>query len=228
MNTASLLREFADAGITLTADGDKLHYSAPADAVTPEVRQRLLDHKPELLAALAKPEPTPKQTAELVPVPVATPAAVRARLLELADAYGYPRGLVDALNDAYRRELIAQDNDHGPALLALLSLLSDGALMRKGIRPPSFDTPALCQHCGPVWMPSSQTGEPRLDGWRHVPACPWCFVHRAFQRPQVMPSTCQHWKPDSVNPGGGRGACDCGRFWPGQKTTCKDFKPIES
>lgn len=41
------------AGITLTVAGDKLRYTAPAGALTPELRQQIATYKAELLALLA-------------------------------------------------------------------------------------------------------------------------------------------------------------------------------
>ena len=50
MSVAALLADLAQAGITLTADGDKLRYQAPAGALTEGRRQAIVRHKAELLA----------------------------------------------------------------------------------------------------------------------------------------------------------------------------------
>jgi hypothetical protein len=44
--------------IRLMADGDQLHYDAPAGVVTPEVATLLRQHKTALLALLTAPAPT--------------------------------------------------------------------------------------------------------------------------------------------------------------------------
>ena len=52
MSVTALLADLAQAGITLTAEGDKLRYQAPAGALTEERRQAILRHRAELLALL--------------------------------------------------------------------------------------------------------------------------------------------------------------------------------
>jgi len=75
MSAVQLIRECRDAGIRLQARGDRLHVEAPAGSVTPQLRQRLVEYKAELLAL----------------------HAIRARLLVLAGTLGIPRRVVDAL-----------------------------------------------------------------------------------------------------------------------------------
>ncbi|MGI8913001.1 MAG: hypothetical protein ACR2JY_04280 [Chloroflexota bacterium] len=50
-----LLEALAAAGIVLVVDGDKIRYTAPAGAMTPELRQGIVAHKTELLEALTAP-----------------------------------------------------------------------------------------------------------------------------------------------------------------------------
>ena len=50
---SALLDTLTAAGITLTVNGDKLRYAAPAGAMTPALRQQIAEQKPELLAELA-------------------------------------------------------------------------------------------------------------------------------------------------------------------------------
>ena len=52
MNPVELLGRLGALGIRLTADGDRLRYSAPKGALTPELREALARHKPEILAML--------------------------------------------------------------------------------------------------------------------------------------------------------------------------------
>lgn len=75
MSAVALIRQCRDAGIRLQARGDRLHVVAPAGTVTPELRQRLTEHKADLLAL----------------------HAIRNRLLTLAGTLGIPRAVVDAL-----------------------------------------------------------------------------------------------------------------------------------
>ncbi len=55
MNTPSLLTETARRGIALEAHGDTLRYDAPAGAMTRELKDRLREHKAELLRLLSRP-----------------------------------------------------------------------------------------------------------------------------------------------------------------------------
>ncbi len=53
MNTAALLGEVTRRGIKLKPDGDALCYTAPKDALTPDLLVELKTHKAELLAELS-------------------------------------------------------------------------------------------------------------------------------------------------------------------------------
>jgi hypothetical protein len=75
VNAVALMRHCSDADIRLQVRGNCLHVEAPPGAVTPELRQRLADHKAELLAL----------------------HAIRRRLMALAATLGIPRSVVDAL-----------------------------------------------------------------------------------------------------------------------------------
>src|SRR5205823_6614856 len=44
-------------GVELTKTGERLHVSAPAGAITPEIRALLADHKTQIIAALGGPSP---------------------------------------------------------------------------------------------------------------------------------------------------------------------------
>jgi hypothetical protein len=45
----AVLQTLHDAGIRLTVDGDRLKYTAPAGALTPELRAALIEIKPTVL-----------------------------------------------------------------------------------------------------------------------------------------------------------------------------------
>jgi hypothetical protein len=73
MNALSLIRDCRAAGIQLQARGDRLHIDAPAGALTAELRQRLADHKADILAM----------------------HAIRVQLQSIANNLGIPRAVVD-------------------------------------------------------------------------------------------------------------------------------------
>ena len=52
MSAAAVLAEARRLGIRLTARGDRLAFDAPRDAFTPEMREALVTHKPEILVLL--------------------------------------------------------------------------------------------------------------------------------------------------------------------------------
>ena len=57
MSAADVLAQAQAAGVQLVANGDRLHYRAPAGALTPELRAALQAHRAALLALLAKRPP---------------------------------------------------------------------------------------------------------------------------------------------------------------------------
>lgn len=64
-----LLTELAALGVILTAHGDRLQVDAPAGAITPALRARLVEHKAALLAHFAS-DAQPAQTPVLVRIPL--------------------------------------------------------------------------------------------------------------------------------------------------------------
>lgn len=52
MSALARIRELEDSGITLVAQGGRLHWRAPTGRMTPDVIAWLHDHKDELLTAL--------------------------------------------------------------------------------------------------------------------------------------------------------------------------------
>lgn len=52
MNTADLLMDLQSRGVEITAEGERLKIRAPEGAVTPELRARLVESKPAVLAVL--------------------------------------------------------------------------------------------------------------------------------------------------------------------------------
>jgi hypothetical protein len=170
-------------------------------------------------------------------------AKVRARLLVLAEAEGIDTELVRALPESELTttgEQCAAVESESPGrgrelALQYLRLLATDAAMRAGRLPPDFDTPAMCRHCGPVWLPRSQVAMlDVVNGWPRALGCPWCFIHPQgirIPRPSVTCATCRHYQPDSVNPGEGMGRCGAGvpgMTWPHQSRVCATFKPKEA
>jgi hypothetical protein len=60
MTAAAFLDNLKARGAVLTVNGDRIRIRAPAQVVTPEVREALVQHKPDLLRLLTGPSPTRK------------------------------------------------------------------------------------------------------------------------------------------------------------------------
>lgn len=56
MSAAELIRALQRRGVTLAANGDRLKVRAPKGTITPELRDRLAQHKPDIIAALTMPD----------------------------------------------------------------------------------------------------------------------------------------------------------------------------
>ena len=52
MTPMELLNELTERGVILEPRGERLHVEAPRGVLTPEFRQALIEHKPEILAML--------------------------------------------------------------------------------------------------------------------------------------------------------------------------------
>lgn len=167
---------------------------------------------------------------------------LRARMLVTAEAEGINpaafHNLTDAELQAHAAHIASFPADQqADVIRALLSMLDTTTSMRGGRLPASFDTPALCSRCGPVWLPASQvTLLDVVDGWPRAYGCPWCFVHLTqglrIPRPRVTCAACRHYQPDAINPDGGMGSCGIdanqgGTTWPHEERTCRAFKPKE-
>ncbi len=223
MSAATLIRKLADTGIRLSVTGDRLHVEAKPGTVTAEVRALLTNRKSDLIAELS---------------------GIRGHLLVLADAEGIDAGLVHALPESElttTAEQCATAERESPGrgrefARQYLRMLATGAAMRAGSLPPGFDTPALCRHCGPVWLPRSQVAMlDVVNGWPRAYGCPWCFVHlpegHRIPRPRVECANCQHYQPDAIKPEACMGRCGAGvpgATWPHRSRTCATFKPKKS
>ena len=215
MNAVPLIRELRQAGIHLSASGDRLHVEAPAGAVTPELRQRIAENKPVLLAALRQPGTT-------------TTTDTRTALLALADRLGMDRSIVVRIPSA---DLPLWATVPAEALRAYLLALDDAATRQAG-KVPLDDTASIyCAHCGPVHVhPGIAAVLPVVDGWARAIGCPWCAIRKAggpVPRPRITCATCTRFQPDSVNPVAGIGTCASGHgtHYPMERHGCGDFHP---
>lgn len=213
MNAAPLIRELHAAGVTLSATGDRLHVEAPAGTVTDELRRRIADNKDALLTALR-------------PAPDTSAMDARAVLLALADRLAVDRDHVHRLDDAG---------------LALLQTIGEGGMRsfllaardmatRQAGKPPLDDTaPAMCERCGPVFLPPDVVAVlPVVAGWPRALGCPWCAIRKAggyVPRPRVTCATCASFQPAPDNPGAGMGTCACGMFHAQQRHACGTYRP---
>lgn len=193
--------------------------------------------------------PTPEQSRESQesqgPVTPPDTAEVRAHLLALAETEGIATGLVRALPESELAAtgeqcaaVEAEQPGRGYELARqYLRMLATRATMQAGQLPPGFDTPALCRHCGHVWLPRAQAAVlPVVGGWPRALGCPWCFVRlpegRDIPRPRIICAECRHYQPDAINPAEGMGRCAIdanhgGTNWPYQRRACGSFRPKE-
>lgn len=119
------------------------------------------------------------------------------------------------------------------ALDAYVRCLRDSDLHERGKQSPDETKPALCRHCGPIWLaPEVAAVAPKLDGWPIVLGCPWCHVknRRAIPRPAMTCGNCRHFERDAINPEAGMGRCTIGVEtkslpFPSAKRECHQFQP---
>lgn len=215
MSAVALIRQCRAAGIRLQARGDRLHFDAPAGAMTPELRQRLAENKAGLLAALCQPT-------------AADATDTRTALLALADRLGIDRSAVVRIPSA---DLPLWAAVPAEVLPDYLRGLDDLATRAAGKVPVGDSAPILCKGCGPVFVhPAIAAALPVVAGWPRALGCPWCAIRKAggyVPRPMVTCEGCRHFQPDPINPAAGVGGCarGLGTHWPMQKHPCGDFDP---
>lgn len=156
---------------------------------------------------------------------------IRNRLLTLTEAEGMDAGLVHELVEADMADLTGLPDS---ALLAFLHARQDTTDRMAG-RIPARETAAmLCIHCGPVWASPAVTAVlPVVDSWPRALGCPWCHVRKALKaipRPPITCATCQHYRPDMLNPEAGTGECMAGHgfHYPMQRHRCGQYHPKEN
>ena len=88
MTGVDVLAVLKDRGVVLQPQGEVLHYRAPKGVLTAELRQALVDNKPEVLALL-KNTPDYAATACICPAPIGPTSSDRCGVCELP--LGCPR-----------------------------------------------------------------------------------------------------------------------------------------
>lgn len=203
MTATALLAELRDAGISLSVRGDKLRVESQPGAVSAELRARLAEAKPQLIALLRPDE-----------------AATRTHLLTLAEREGHALALVYRLPGADLAACVGLPDD---TLRAYLRALDRGTVMDRGIVPDGYTQAAQCDGCGPVWL---WQGAPA-----RVLACPWCFRRKAgkgLPRRLETCGDCIHYLRDPLNPVAGGGGCALGpgrALQPMTLHSCADHVP---
>jgi len=127
MSAARVLKEAQAAGVTLWAEGDALRYRGPREAVV-KLLPALRAHKPEVIAALSRPDPP----------------GISGELVDLEDIP--PEAAAHLINVMLIRELVASLKKNGPAILAELAYLEPPAVTHAlgaacegvGITPAQF------------------------------------------------------------------------------------------
>lgn len=216
MNAAPLIRELRQAGIQLSATGDRLHVEAPTGTVTPELRQRIADNKTLLLAELRQPTTTTDTT------------DTRTELLALADRLAVDRDHVHRLADTALELFAAMGTGSWPALLQGL----DDVATRQAGKVPKGETAAIwCERCGPVWThPAVAAVLPVVNGWPRALGCRWCAIRKAggyVPRPRITCEGCMHRQPDATGKTAGMGTCANGHgsHYPMQPHVCREYQP---
>lgn len=134
-------------------------------------------------------------------------AAMRRRLLALADGEGVPAELVYALSDA---DLLARVGMADWPLSAFLRSLERSARMAQGFVPVGWTRAGYCPSCGPVFLPAEGVSADASEPGR----CPWCqhtSEGRWFIRPTVRCVECSHYLANALNPEAGMGCCAIGK-----------------
>lgn len=218
MSAAQLIRQLKEAGIHLSASGDRLRVEAPAGIVTAELRQCIAENKAGLLVELQRCVATDGREMD----------GCRARLLALADTLGLPHSLVRRIPGTELHLWAAVPAD---ALPVYLHALDDMATRQAGKVPPGDTASIYCQHCGPVYVhPEVAAVLPVVNGWPRALGCPWCAIRKAggdVPRPRVTCERCASFHPDTINPAAGVGMCQRGHgtHYPMQCHGCGDFRP---
>lgn len=109
---------------------------------------------------------------------------------------------------------------------AIASMIVERTMCKRGLVPTNWTTFAVCQHCGPVWLPDGEPAE--------CTTCPWCDLVEAQERiprPAVKCGECRHFAPDTINPPGGMGDCAektaaaaTGLCWPFTTKKCRAWQ----
>lgn len=213
MTVAAVLQHVAGARARVSVENGSLRLRGPREALTPALRSEVAEHKAELLALLTAPD-----------------RVVRDRLRTIA---GKER---DQINPSVIERLAGADLADCRALPdetlhAYLVALTDSTERMKGKAPWAWTAPAVCAHCGIVWLhPVVAITLPVVNGFHQALACPWCPEHadgHLFARPYVTCAACARFAANKNNPQSGLGHCAAMRNgqWPLATHACQHFFP---
>jgi len=161
--TKDLIRDLSAAGIRLSRRGDRLHVEAPKGTITHELKIKLAEVKPALLALLSADE-------------------MRQTLRALADSEGIARALIDKLGNADACDSSSLTTE---TLTAYVRAIRDIDLRKRGKVPADETAVAICRSCGPIWTHPSVAGvAPIVDRWPRLLGCPWCHVRNREGMPR--------------------------------------------
>jgi amino acid adenylation domain-containing protein len=135
MTASELLQTLRSAGVDLWADGERLRYDAPEEALSDELLARIRAHKPEILALVRDAPPRP----ERIPLSLAQEAFWLLNALYPGHAGGNEQfaivlgGLLDpgALAEAWRRVVVRHD------ILRARFASEDGACWQRIVNEPA-------------------------------------------------------------------------------------------
>ena len=214
MTVAAVLQHVAGARARVSVENGSLRLRGPREALAPALRSEVAEHKAELLALLTAPD-----------------RVVRDRLRTIAekDRDQINPNVIERLAGADLADCRALPDE---TLHAYLVALTDTNERMKGKAPWAWTAPAMCAHCGVVWLhPEVVIGLPVINGFHLAVGCPWCSEHadgRLFARPHVTCATCRRFASNENNPVAGLGHCDAlnNGQWPLASHACGHFQPI--
>ena len=159
------------------------------DAATLATTGKSLSYREEKVADVAESQRSPVEVHQ-------SPQMALETSLDL-DAAPHPL-LVALRTEGLPNEWLSSDPDtladtselSTDALRTYVRARADSLLRESGRCIADETTPARCQFCGPVWIPSEiAVMAPKIAGWPRVLGCPWCHVRNrdAIPRP-LQPS----------------------------------------
>jgi hypothetical protein len=127
MSVHTFVRELADRGVLLEAEGTDLHYRAPRGVLTPSLLEAVKAKKSQLVTFIKETDTELRKEAEKLRLDLGI-------IRELAGP-DWP--------------VIASDLE---LARAYMHAVRTRRLREAGERPPEWNQPAHCVRCGPVWL----------------------------------------------------------------------------